>query len=318
MTALVLLLSLPCLYWTQGAEGAPAVKAAGIERVCVPPDAVDAWRGAGWPADAVSALDASSREPLPVPGITPRPGVASPTRAPWIVASGWRMRRTPGEKFSYEVPQGKAALAAAEAYAYGADAVLAIDPADLPDLGRMLAFLGGLPESNLPDVADLGVVDDGTPVTGEVMNLLTRRNLLFEILKAPASKYPITIAVGKPGYPIEKAADPSAFALEIRRKLTDARRSLRIYGSEVVVGRLTADGRRARLHLINYGGRQIDGLRIRVRGVYRAGVAHVAGEGRVPLEERTVASGTTEFTLPTIGSYAVIDLGQDGSDGGGR
>ena len=33
-------------------------------------------------------------------------------------------------KYRYDLPAGKAALAAAEAFAYGADALLKIDPAD--------------------------------------------------------------------------------------------------------------------------------------------------------------------------------------------
>jgi len=41
----------------------------------------------------------------------------------------------------------------------------------------------------------------------------------------------------------------------------------------------------ARLRLINYGGREIEGLRIRLRGVYRDGAAEVAGAGRLQLQE---------------------------------
>ena len=102
-----------------------------------------------------------SREALPSPGTTPRPELASPTRSPWIIANGWRFTRHPGRKYVYEVPAGKAALAAAEVFAYGADAVLKIDPADLADLGRMLTFLQALPPVDLPTVSDLAIVDDG-------------------------------------------------------------------------------------------------------------------------------------------------------------
>src|SRR5206468_11421157 len=110
------------------------------------------------------------------------------------------------------------------------------------------------------------------------------------------------------GYPREDAADPSACALEIRRQLTDDQRALRVYGSEVVIARLTAGAGRARLHLINYGGREIEGLRIRLRGVYSDGEAHVAGVGQLALEDRIVASGTTEFSISRLITYAVIDL----------
>ena len=177
--------------------------------------------------------------------------------------------RSPGAKFVYDVPSGKAALAAAEAFAYAADAVIKIDPADVESLGSLLTFLSGLPAVDLPIVADFAVVDDGSPVTGEAMNLLARRNLLFEIVKAPSAKYPLNVAIGSPEYPAQEAADPSAFAQKVRQRLGDNNRSLRIYGSEVVIGRLTADGSRARLQLLNYGGRDIEGLRIRIKGAWK-------------------------------------------------
>jgi hypothetical protein len=206
------------------------------------------------------------------------------------------------------VPAGKAALAAAEAFAYGGDAVLTIDSADLAAAGAMLKFLEGLPAADLPPVADIAVVDDGSAVTGEVMNLLARRNLLFQIARAPASPLPLTIAIGSSEYPVSEAADPSAFAQKVRRQLTDERRSLRVFGSEVVICRLTGTPAQARLHLLNYGGREIEGLRIRVRGAYAMGEAHVAGAGRVPLTDHVVADGATEFSLPRLATYAVVDL----------
>jgi hypothetical protein len=249
-----------------------------------------------------------SRDALATPGVTARAGVASPTRAPWIVANGWRFMRQPGAKYRYELPAGKAALAAAEAFAYGADALLKIDAADETSLGAMLTFLAGLPSVDLPAIADLAVVEDGTAATGEVMNLLARRNLLYEIVKAPSTRHRITIALGSREFPAEDAADPSAFALKVRRLLTDEQRTLRIYGSEVVIARLTGDSTRLRLHLINYGGREIEGLRVRLRGAYASGEAFVAGAGRLALQDHLVADGATEFTLPRMATYAVVDL----------
>ena len=305
---LVALLSLPCVYWTGGADSRAALEAAGVKRLCVPPGQVELWRAAGFSATPLSAADLASRESLLVPGTAARVGQASPTRSPWINANGWRFTRNPAAKYSYDVPAGKAALAAAEAFAYGADAVLKVVPSDLESLGRMLTFLEGLPGVDLPPVSDLAVVDDGSPVTGEVMNLLARRNLLFEVVRAPSSKARINIAVGSPGYPVEEAADPSGFALKIRRQLGDEQRSLRVYGSEVVICRLTGNADRARLHVLNYGGREIEGLRLRVRGAYREGEAHVPEAGRVPLQDYVAAAGAAEFSLPRLATYAVIDL----------
>ena len=310
MTAVVLAIvaAVPCIYWTQGIDTRPALESAGIKRLCVPTDQVETWRKAGFTVAAMSDADFAAREALPVPGVTPRTGVASPTRAPWIVASGWHFMRTPAGKYSHVVPAGKAALALAEAAAYGADVAIKIDAADVSSAGAMLTFLDSLPAADLPPVADFGVVDDGTPITAEAMNLLARRNLLFEIEKAPSARYRLNVAIGSAAYPAQEAADPSAFAQRIRAQLTDEQRSLRIYGSEVVIARLTSDGRRARLHLINYGGRDIEGLRVRVRGPYQGGDAYVAGTGKAALQDQVVADGAIEFSLPKIGAYAVVDL----------
>lgn len=290
MPLLLFLLSVPCI-WTQGIESRGTLEASGIKRLC-------------------NEAELASREALPTPGVVARASVASPTRSPWIVANGWRFTRYPQRKYVYDVPAGKAALAAAEAFAYGADAVLKIDPTDVGNLGAMLTFLEGLPAADLPLVADLAVVEDGSAVTGEVMNLLARRNLLFQVVQAPSSRFRINIAMGSAGYPVEEAADPNAFALKIRRQLTDEQRSLRIYGSEVVICRLTGDAARVRLHLINYGGREIEGLRMRLRGAYRNGEAHIAGAGRLALQDHTIADGFTEFTVQRIATYGVIDLTQ--------
>jgi hypothetical protein len=275
----------------------------------VAPDQRDAWRGAGFDAVAVSREELDARVALPVPGVAPRTGVASPTRAPWIVANGWRFARDPAAKYAYEVPAGKGALAAAEAIAYGADAVLQIDPTDLEPVGAVMALADSVPAAALPPVADIAVVDDGSAASGEVMNLLARRNLLFAIVKTPSSRYPINIALGSREYPVDEAADPSAFALKVRRQLTDEKRSLRVFGSEVVVCRLLGDESRARLYLINYGGREVQGLRIRLRGAFRGTDAQVAGAGRMALEDQSIANGVTEFSLPRLTTYAVVDLG---------
>ena len=312
MTGLALLaLSVPCVFWPAPVESRSALEAAGIKQICVAPDRADSWRAAGFTVTPLTDAELAARERLPAPGTAPRPGVASPTRAPWIDASGWRFTRHPVSKYVYDLPAGKAPLAAAEAFAYGADAVLKFDVADAPDvarLGQMLTFLAALPPLDLPAVADLAVVDDGSAVTGEVMNLLARRNLLFQVVQAPSARFPINVRIGTPEYPRTEAADPSAFAQKIRRQLTDDRRAVRVYGSEVVLGRLTADAGRARLHLINYGGREIEGLRIRLRGRYADGEVHVAGAGRLALEDRVVTDDATEFTIPRISTYAVVDL----------
>jgi hypothetical protein len=299
-----LIASVPCVYWTQGLASRPA----GITTLCVPADQAELWRAAGVRVTAVSEADLAARESLPSPGVTARAGVASPTRAPWINANGWRFARQASKKYSYSPRAGAAALAAAEAYAYGVDAILKIDPADVKSVADMLTFLESVPPLDLPPIADMGIVDDGSEITGEVMNLLARRNLLYKIVPSPSQQLPLNVVIGSSAYPREAAADPSAFALKVRHDLTDERRSLRIFGSEVVIARLTGDGQRLRVHLINYGGRDIEALRVRVRGVFRTGDARVSGAGSVPLQDQTTADGATEFTLSRLTTYGVIDL----------
>jgi len=285
---LVLALSVPCVYPADGSTKAK-LETAGVKRFC-------------------SDADLAGRETLPAPGTAPRPGLASPTRSPWVVANGWRFMRGSGKKYVYDAVPGKAALEAAEAIAYGADAVLRIASADADSVRTMLGFAQSLPAADLPAVADVAIVDDGSAATGEVMNLLARRNILFQVVRAPSAQFRLNIAIGSREYPREEAADPSAFALKIRRQLGDDQRALRVYGSEVVIARLTAGGGRARLHLINYGGREIEGLRIRLRGSYGSGEAHVPGAGTLVLQDFAVAGGFTEFSVPQIATYAVIDL----------
>ncbi len=298
----------PCVYWTQGIDSRAALQAAGVTKICVPPENVDPWQTAGFIAVPITDTEISRRQEVPAPGVTARAGLASPTRSPWVVASGWRMMRSPGAKYIYRLPAGKGALALAEAIAYGVDAVLVIDPADLANVGAMMAFLAEVPAADLPAVADFAVVDDGSGVTGEVMNLLARRNLLFQVVKSPAARFPLNIRIGSRQYPRQEAADPSAFAQKIRTELTDDRRSIRVYGSEVVIARLTGDAAHLRLHLLNYGGRDIEGLRIRLRGRCRSGEAYVAGMPKAPLADFAAADDATEFSIPRLATYAVIDL----------
>jgi hypothetical protein len=308
VSPIVLLAALPALYWAQPVETAPAVRRAGIDRLCVPPEAVRAWRDAGLAAVPFGEKERAERAKLRAPGVAGRAEVASATHRPWVFANGWRFLRAGDGRYFCEAPARQAALAAAEAFVYGADVVLAVDPVGIEDLGRMLAFLSSVPEADLPPAADIAVQDDGSALVGEVLNLMARSNLLFRIVREPAPDVPLNVRVGSEEFPRKSALDPGAFALAVRRRLTDERRSLRLYGSEAVLGRLTRDSSRARLHLLNYGGRPIEGLRIRLRGGWSAPEALVFGEGRAAVEDYVSGDGATEFSLATLGAYAVVDL----------
>jgi hypothetical protein len=297
---------LPALFWDKGTTTAPALKEAGIQRMYVPAGAEEAWRELGFTAVAFNAARFTKTT---VPGVQYRMDVASATSVPWIDANGWLFQRDGAHEYTYDVPKGHAGgLAAAEAYAYGVDAAIHVAPEDLQVFGRMLDFLRRIDRPSLPAMANIGVIDDGSDDTGEVLNLMARHNLLFRVIQAPDPKYDLNIRIGSKEYPKEAAEDPYQFAKAVRQKLTDAKRLLRLFGSDVVIGRLTGDGSQARVHLLNYDGRKIPGLRVRVLGTYAKGKVAAFGYPHAALEDCRVQNGATEFTVSEMGTYAAIDL----------
>ena len=308
MMLALLLAALPMIFWGQGPEAAASLKQNGVEQVLVSAERLQDWKATGLAVRGITTAEWSALEEALAPGVDRQVQVASATRSPYLVANGWRFIRNRSAKYRYSLPAGKAALAAAESYAYGAAATLQVETADLESVGKMLAFLRGIPAAELPGLADIAVVDDQHPLVEEVMNLLARKNLLFAAVPAPDTRYPINIRIGSKEYSEDEASDPGAFALKIRRQLTDERRSVRIYGSETVLCRLTGDDKRIRLHLLSYRGGKVDGLRIRLRGAFRKGQARGDQIGEIPLENFAVSDGATEFTIPVMNLYAVVDL----------
>jgi hypothetical protein len=297
---IVLAAILPGLYWDRGPETAAAVKQAGIDRVYVPAASLNSWSIQGLSA---SPADPAKLKKLTAPGVQYRMNQAAATSQPWLDANGWRFLRDPRTRYYYDVPSDSVPLAMAESYAYGVEAL--IRPAGDPEpFARMLEFLKRIDRPPLPPMANIGVVDDGSDVTGEVMNLLARRNLLFRAVKTPDPKLDLNITPGKD----KDAADPYAYAQKVRRKLGDDKRLLRLYGSEVVIAHLTGEGSKSRLHLLNYTDRKVVGLRVRVRGTYSKGDIATYGADHAALTDYTSADGATEFTVTEMGPYSVIDL----------
>src|SRR5215813_4605842 len=197
---------------------------------------------------------------LKSPAVNYRFEQASASRVPWIAANGWQFLRRPDGRYYYDAAGERAAIAAAEAFAWHARANVKTDDAGLPSLARMLAFLRALPDVEGQPVADIGFADDGSAVAGEVMNLLVRGNLLFRATQAPDPKLKLNVKLGTTRYPLEQARNPATMAQMIRADLSDEARSLRIYGSAVVIGRLERAGNSARVHLLNYdANRKVNG-----------------------------------------------------------
>jgi hypothetical protein len=292
---------LPGLFWTGGLDTAAAMRHAGIEQFCAPPALAATWKQAGFSVAPLTTEELHSRIKLSTPGIDRKVMVASATTAPWVDANGWRFRRKPDGEFYYELGPRSAALAAAEAFAFGANAVLQIEPADLDEVGKMLQFLRTIPEKTLPDIADFGFIDDGSDDAAEILNLLSRRNLLYQIVRVADPRLRLNVR--------SNSDNPQLFAAKIREQLKDEQRSLRVYGSEVVLCRLVGDAAEARIHVLNYGRRALEGVRLRVRGSYAHAKLYAPGASGQPTDF-AVAEGFTEFSLPEIGAYAVVDLGR--------
>lgn len=247
------------------------------------------------------------RKKLDEPKVDYRINQASATRSPWIISNGWRITREPGGKYYYDVPARAATIAVAESFAFHSDAVVRASDGDTVEATKMQAFIKALPVLTLPAVTDFVVVDDGSAQTGEVMNLLIRRNLLFRAGKH-GEKSPLVVELGTKEFPKAAAANPSDFAVTVRHKLTDEKRGLRVYGSENVITRFESDGKAARVHVLNYGTRGVEGIRIRVRGTFKNAVTNVFAMPGAKVEELMTEGGFTEFTLMEMKQYAVIDL----------
>jgi hypothetical protein len=235
------------------------------------------------------------------PRVDLRADVARATSSPWVDSNAWRFLRHPDNKFCIDAPGKQSGLAAAEAFAYGVAAFIKTSAEGVEAFQRMLTFLRTLPDSDLPPLANIGIVDDGTAPTGELMNLLSRRNLLYRVVKSPDPALAVNVTTIEAGNPVRQA-------YAIRQQLGDDKRLLRLYGSEVVLGRLTGDGARVRLHLINYSQRPVTGLRVRILGSYPQATAHVFGVPNPKLLDLTTDAAATEFTVERLNEYAVIDL----------
>jgi len=251
------------------------------------------------PSDAVK---------LNEPRVQYRNNEASATRSLWIDANGWRILRSPEKTFFYQVKGEAAALAAAEAFSYGAGALISADAPGADAFSRALAFLKTVPQLALPPAADFGVIDDQSDAAGELMNLLTRMNLLYRIEKNPNRRFHVNVQLGTKQYPAEETQNPSLLAHKIRSQIGDENRSLRIYGSEVVIGRLLAGPHQARVFLLNYASRPVLGLRVRVRGAYSQCDLRAPGVPDAHPADWTRDGPATEFTVPELHAFAIIDL----------
>ncbi len=304
---LLLLAALPSLLWDAGPNTAAQLREAGITRIAVPEARLNAWSKVTDLSVEAAKLEGAVK--LDAPSVDYKINRGGASGEPWLNSSGWQFARAPHGRFYYDTHGPQAAFAAAEAFLFGADVMIRTDAAGVKPLGAMLQFLRSLPAADLPPIADIGFVDDGSPEAGEVMNLMVRSNLLFRTVAASNGRDKVTVKLGSPEYPLQDAADPTMVAHEVRAHLTDDRRSVRIYGSQVVVGRVYGSAAELRVVLLNYAGmeRNVNGIRVRVLGKFRLRPP-ATGAPEMRLLDFSTDGSATEFTVPELSSIAVIDL----------
>jgi hypothetical protein len=255
-----------------------------------------------------SAPDLKDYETVPPPGIEMRMSDASATTVPWIDANGWRFQRGIKKALYADLPEGRSPLAAAEAFAYGVQAILKPHPADTARLQAMLEFLAKVDSPPLPVLANVGLIDDKTDEFGEVLNMLGRRNLAYRVVEKPDAKLDLMIKIGSKQFPKESVENPNDFAARVREKVTDDKRLVRLFGTYTVLAHLTGDGRHARLHLLNYSRRPVEDVRIRILGPYKSVRLAEAQDPTQQAMDVAPEARAIEFTVPRITTYAVVDL----------
>jgi hypothetical protein len=298
----------PALFWDRGPDTAQLLLQAKIKHIAVPAADVGKWKSVS--GITVEAADPQGMQKLQAPGVKFRRHGGGATQAPWVDSNGWRLIRNPDAKYFYEAPGPNAALAASEAFAYGVHAVIHTDTAGLKSFGDALDFLCRLDVPDYQPLVNVGFIDDGSPESGEFMNLLVRRNLLFRPVKTADSSLDLTVKLGSPEYPRTEAGNPSLLAEKVRGNLTDEKRLLRIYGSDLVIGRLVGNKKQATLFLLNYGTNQrpVDGLRVKILGGYQIKALADYGAPNESPADVVHSAQSTEFTLKDLGTFAMMSL----------
>lgn len=242
--------------------------------------------------------DTSQFTKLPAPGVRYRMNMAMATSAPWIDSNIWRYIRNSKANYLSDVREKNVALAMVEAFALAVPVQLQTTPAQQKDFDETLAFLKQIPDGPTTPYTDFTLRDDASFPAGEVLNLLSRRNIQYRI--DPQS----TNILGA------KMPSPYEHVQQLREKLGDDKRIFRLFGSELTLAYLTRDGKRIRLHLINYGSRPVEHLRLRIQGVFNESQikTHIYRTTAARLQEFTHEAGYTEFTLTALPLYAVLDF----------
>ena len=118
------------LLWRYDIATAEQLKNTRLPRVHVSDAAAAEWRQKG--VEVAAAPEIAGYVRVPPPTSKMLADQASATTVPWVESNGWRFMRGLSKALYEKVPAGRGALAAAEAYAYGVDAVIEAAREDLP------------------------------------------------------------------------------------------------------------------------------------------------------------------------------------------
>ena len=228
-------------------------------------------------------------------------------------------------------------VAIAEAGSFGADLLLPLHErfqarlllgqpearAEWAEIRRYVEFYSWNVTRRYEPVVNIGVVTAEPMLSFEVMNLLARHNLPFELIspaevsKKPLSRYKLLVVLDEPaGAQLEaltafelkggkvsrqkSVADPNAFALEMRRLVGREHRVVDIWNGITV---LTApyvepNGTGALLTVLNYAHQSLP-VQLRIAGTYRQ-VQFETPENPAVLLPHQNREGFTEFVLPVL------------------
>jgi hypothetical protein len=195
---------------------------------------------------------------------------------------------------------------------------------DWETIRRYLEFYGWDVPRHYEPIASVGVVTADPLASFEVLNLLVRHNLPFQVLRPttltredvdrlallvvldPPAGEPANVVQGfeaqggtvmRPEVPV---VDPNAFALDVRNRLGPERRSVDIWNGITVLvepRRDPADGT-VLLSLVNYAHEERP-VQLRVRGTFAA-VSYESPEQALMLLPFTHRHGATEFVVPDL------------------
>ena len=228
-------------------------------------------------------------------------------------------------------------VAIAEAGSFGGDLVLPLHDrfqsrlllgqpqarAEWAEIRRYLEFYSWNLTQRYQPIANIGVVTAEPMLWYEVMNLLARHNLPFEVI-APADlakreldRFKLLIALDKPAPALDAAlaafekkggkvakpaaiADPSAFALEMRRLVNREDRVLEIWNGITVLMApyQEPEGQGVLITALNYAHQELP-MQVRVRGIFSS-VEYERPEAPAGLIPHRHRDGYTEFVLPDL------------------